>query len=165
MPPSQVTDALGHACELRLATPGNESAIDRGQGIECISIPGIYSQGERVEFRARACPALDSSNRFMRRFGSRRFIRVRIQKDALKQGTNLKEYFRQSFIVGIAVFCAFFAKERNGFLVGTNEVVKGRIGEELRITTPDPRDSSTGISFMDFIEWRNDPLLNSDQVS
>ena len=110
-------------------------------------------------------PALGSSNRFMRRYGSRRFIRVRIQKDALKQGTNLKEYFRRPFIVGTAVFRAFFAKEQNVFLVRTNEVVKGRIGEELHITTPGPGDARTEMSFIDFIKWHNDLLLNADQVS
>ena len=109
-------------------------------------------------------PALGSSNRFMRRFGSRRFIRVRIQKDALKQGSDLKEYFRRPFIVGTAVFRAFFAKEQNVFLVRTNEVAKGRIGEELRITTPRSGDASTEISFMDFIRWHNDLQLNADQV-
>ncbi|PIL27621.1 RNA-dependent RNA polymerase [Ganoderma sinense ZZ0214-1] len=109
-------------------------------------------------------PALGSSNRFMRRFGSRRFIRVRIQKDALKHGANLKEYFRRPFIVGTAVFRAFFAKEQNVFLVRTNEVVKGLVGEDLHITNPGPGERSTEMSFMDFIKWHNDLLLNSDQT-
>ncbi len=100
----------------------------------------------------------------MRRFGSRRFIRVRIQKDALKHGTNLKEYFRRPFIVGTAVFRAFFAKEQNVFLVRTNEVVKGRVGEDFHITSPSVGDATTEISFMEFIRWHNDLLLNSDQV-
>lgn len=100
----------------------------------------------------------------MRRFGSRRFIRVRIQKDALKHGSNLKEYFRRPFIVGTAVFRAFFAKEQNVFLVRTNEVVRGPVGEDFHITAPGPGDLTTEIAFMDFIKWHNDLLLNSDQV-
>ena len=69
-------------------------------------------------------PTLGSSNRFMRRFGSRRFIRVRIQKDALMQkGGGLFEYFRRPFIIAGVVFRAFFAKEQNVFLVRTNESV------------------------------------------
>ena len=102
----------------------------------------------------------------MRRFGSRRFIRARIQKDALNQkGNLLSEYFRRPFIIGGAVFRAFFAKEQNVFLVRTNEVVSGW-GEDIRVSAPGPGDPSaaTEISFMQFIEWHNSLLLNSDQA-
>ncbi|TBU26167.1 RNA dependent RNA polymerase-domain-containing protein [Dichomitus squalens] len=108
-------------------------------------------------------PALGSSNRLMRRFGSRRFIRARIQKDALNQkGNDLAEYFRRPFVIGGAVFRAFFAKEQNVFLVRTNEAAIGS-GEDVRISTPDS-SAATEMSFMQFIEWHNSLLLNSDQT-
>ena len=104
-------------------------------------------------------PQLGPSNRFMRRFGSHRFIRVRIQKDALKQkGTALTEYFQHPFIVGSSVFRAFFAKEHNVFLFKTNEVVEGR-GK----VAPGPATNGN-ISLMDFIRWHNDLSLNKNQV-
>ncbi|KAI0711161.1 RNA dependent RNA polymerase-domain-containing protein [Cerioporus squamosus] len=88
-------------------------------------------------------PTLGTSNRFMRRFGSRRFIRVRIQKDALMQkGGTLAEYFYRPFVISGAVFRAFFAKEQNVFLFRTNEVM----------------------SLFELIEWHNDLELNNDQT-
>ncbi len=123
------------------------------------------SKEARDEFRlVLDRPTLGSSNRFMRRFGSRRFIRIRIQKDALMQkGHKLTEYFRRPFVIGGAVFRAFFAKEQNVFLFRTNEVVSGN-GEDVSVSPPGDRDVSREWSLLQFIKWHNDLELNNDQV-
>ena len=109
-------------------------------------------------------PTLGTSNRFMRRFGSRRFIRVRIQKDALMQkGNSLAEYFYRPFIISGAVFRAFFAKEQNVFLFRTNEVVRVRDGE-VHIVPVSEAVVPGEMSLFDLIEWHNDLKYNNDQV-
>ena len=110
-------------------------------------------------------PQLDTSNRFMRRFGSRRFIRVRIQKDALYQkGASLLEYFLRPLVIGSAVFRAFFAKEQNVFFVKTNEEVQGYDGN-IRLIAPSGPTANGDMAFMEFIKWHNDLNINKDQVS
>ena len=110
-------------------------------------------------------PTLGSSNRFMRRFGSERFIRVRIQKDALMQkGDKLTEYFRRPFIICGKVYRAFFAKEQNVFLFRTNEVVSGH-SERLSVAPPADPSTTREWSFLRFIKWHNDLQLNDDQVA
>ena len=109
-------------------------------------------------------PQLGTSNRFVRRFGSRRFIRVRIQKDALYQkGASLLEYFLRPLIIGNAVFRAFFAKEQTVFLIRTNEEVHG-YNENVRLITPSGPTANGDMAFMEFIKWHNDLNINKDQV-
>ena len=101
----------------------------------------------------------------MRRFGSRRFIRARIQKDALNQkGNLLSEYFRRPFIIGGAVFRAFYAKEQNVFLFRTNERVVTRDKGVLSVCSPSTRNARKDFSLMDFLNWHNNLELNSEQV-
>lgn len=109
-------------------------------------------------------PTLGSSDRFARRFGSQRFIRVRIQQDLFYKavGDELKDYFRRPFIIGRAVFCAFYAKEASVFLFRTNEVV----GRNSSIVQPAPESAAarSGLSLLDFVKWHNDPQSNQNQV-
>ncbi|KAH9852493.1 RNA dependent RNA polymerase-domain-containing protein [Lenzites betulinus] len=112
-------------------------------------------------------PVLGTSNRFARRFGSRRFIRVRIPQDFLmhsKSEDELLNYFKRPFVVGSAVFRAFYAKESNVFLFRTNEeVVRDPKAENLRVVQPAP-GSLAEHSYMYLIEWHNSLKLNSEQT-
>ncbi|KAJ8488013.1 hypothetical protein ONZ51_g3830 [Trametes cubensis] len=109
-------------------------------------------------------PELGSSNRFARRFGSRRFIRVRVHKDLLRNAKELREYFKQPFIIGGAVFRAFYAKEQNVFLFRTNERVVTRDKGVLSVCSPPTRNARKDFSLMDFLNWHNNLELNSEQT-
>ncbi|KAI0360558.1 hypothetical protein OH77DRAFT_1493021 [Trametes cingulata] len=112
-------------------------------------------------------PALGSSNRFSRRFGSRRFIRVRVPKDLLWKAKDdeLQKYFRRPFVVGNVVFRAFYAKEQNVFLFRTNEEFR-RCDDGCSVFSPSPHSARarTEHSLLDLIRWHNDLELNSDQA-
>ncbi len=143
----------------------------------CPDKPGWY--GGKVHFTAKVVvdkekkddfrlvldrPTLGTSNRFMRRFGSRRFIRVRIQKDALMQkGNRLADYFYRPFVISGAVFRAFFAKEQNVFLFRTNEVVQELDGI-VQVVPPSGPPAHGEISLFELIKWHNDLKFNNDQV-
>ncbi|KAI0372068.1 hypothetical protein BV20DRAFT_1065820 [Pilatotrama ljubarskyi] len=112
-------------------------------------------------------PALGSSNRFTRRFGSRRFIRVRVPKGLLweAKGDELPEYFKRPFIVGNAVFRAFYAKEQNVFLFRTNEAVLRHGGNYGVVpSAPGSKMAREEYSLLDLIKWHNDLELNADQA-
>ncbi|RDX54626.1 hypothetical protein OH76DRAFT_1341007 [Lentinus brumalis] len=143
----------------------------------CPDKPGWY--GGKVHFTAKVVvdkekkddfrlvldrPTLGTSNRFMRRFGSRRFIRVRIQKDALMQkGNRLADYFYRPFVISGAVFRAFFAKEQNVFLFRTNEVVQELDGI-VQVVPPSGPPAHGEISLFELIKWHNDLKFNNDQT-
>ncbi|KZT10358.1 uncharacterized protein LAESUDRAFT_693936 [Laetiporus sulphureus 93-53] len=115
-------------------------------------------------------PHLGSSNHFARRFGSRRFIRVRIPKDFhAKAGKDMPEdallnYFRRPVVIMGRVFRAFYAKEQNVFLFQTNELFNGK-----RILQSKPRSckvkTCNNLSFLDFINFHNNMELNREQAS
>ncbi|KAI0635289.1 RNA dependent RNA polymerase-domain-containing protein [Trametes polyzona] len=114
-------------------------------------------------------PALGTSNRFARRFGSRRFVRVRIPEDIVLGGDGdaLVEFFKRPFVIGSAVFRAFYAKEKNVFLFRTNEEVLGSLEEgSLQVATAPPGSATAQRehSFLSLIKWHNDLLLNSEQT-
>ena len=107
-------------------------------------------------------PAMGPSNRFARRFGSKRFIRLRIPSSTLHQsGDKLEKFFMLPFVIHGNVFRAFFAKENNVFLVETPEkFVWNRI---------EPRDQSwikhNGIlPLHSFLDWHNPMESNQNQV-
>ncbi|KAI0674419.1 RNA dependent RNA polymerase-domain-containing protein [Trametes maxima] len=111
-------------------------------------------------------PMLGSSNRFARRFGSRRFVRVRIPVELLMKatGVELREYFKRPFILGGAVFRAFYAKESSVFLFRTDEEP---VWHEEMLTVGPPSLESAGrkeYSLMTFLKWHNDLQLNADQT-
>ncbi|KAI8969425.1 RNA dependent RNA polymerase-domain-containing protein [Trametes punicea] len=115
-------------------------------------------------------PVLGTSNRFARRFGSRRFVRVRLHKDVAwnANSSELRDYFRRPFIIGGAVFRSFFAKEQNVFLFRTDEgYTQSADGAFSIITPPSNRDANGArgeYSLMELISWHNDMELNSEQT-
>ncbi|RPD65627.1 hypothetical protein L226DRAFT_543193 [Lentinus tigrinus ALCF2SS1-7] len=167
-------EELDREDEILLKHPHGALGCNDTEPFHCADEPGWY--GGKVHFTAKVVvdkkkdfrlvldrPTLGTSNRFMRRFGSRRFIRVRIQKDALMQkGTSLAEYFYRPFIISGAVFRAFFAKEQNVFLFRTNEVVRvSDTGVQIARTS----EAVPGeMSLFDLIQWHNDLKYNNDQT-
>lgn len=106
---------------------------------------------------------LGPSNRFARRFGSKRFLRVRISKRILYSRDNgLVQYFSRPFILDGRVFRAFTSKEHSVYMVETNEqFINGCVdspGDE--VVTADGR-----ISLLAFLDWHNPMHLNVNQVS
>ncbi|KAI0944787.1 hypothetical protein AcW1_001640 [Taiwanofungus camphoratus] len=108
-------------------------------------------------------PVLGSSSRFMRRFGSHRFVRLRIGREILFQhGNRIFDYCRRPFVISGRVFRAFFAKEANVFLFQTNEVWK-----HDSITEPKPslhKNAMWNPSLLDLIQWHNPLELNRNQT-
>ncbi|KAI0827045.1 RNA dependent RNA polymerase-domain-containing protein [Trametes gibbosa] len=147
----------------------------------CRDDPDWY--GGRVHFTARLHrddkkqlglaldrPVLGTSNRFTRRFGSRRFIRVRIPQDFLRNSNGddeLMAYFKRPFVIGSGVFRAFYAKESNVFLFRTNEeIMRDTMSGGLKVVQPAPGSDAARSehSFMHLVEWHNSLELNSEQT-
>ena len=99
------------------------------------------------------------SNRFARYYGSRRFLRIRVSEEFLRtERDKVKHFFRRKFILCGRVFIPFHAKEKNVYLVETNEN-RGRLsqkwcGDQFRYT------------LNEFINWHNplNILKNNKQV-
>lgn len=67
-------------------------------------------------------PELGPSNRFLRRFGSWNFMKVKVPKQVLSQPNNgLLDFFRRPLVINGQVYRAYYAKESNVFLFRTNE--------------------------------------------
>ncbi|KIJ41942.1 hypothetical protein M422DRAFT_254959 [Sphaerobolus stellatus SS14] len=82
-----------------------------------------------------------SNRRFSRRFGSRRFIHVRVAKSIMMSGnSSLVEYFQKPFLLNGRIFKAFCLKD-----------------------TSITRDHRSALSFLDFIEYHNPMDLNNQQ--
>ncbi|KAI0706226.1 RNA dependent RNA polymerase-domain-containing protein [Cytidiella melzeri] len=112
-------------------------------------------------------PSLGSSNRFTRRFGSKRFIRVRLHEKVFSPNSNaaLERFFKRPFVIFTRVFRAFYAKEGSVFLVQTNEVYQETLGsmESYRIQPSTSAQNPLDMSLLDFLRWHNPLKLNSDQ--
>ncbi|KAI0344209.1 hypothetical protein BDW22DRAFT_1392606 [Trametopsis cervina] len=111
-------------------------------------------------------PYLGSSNRFARRFGSKRLFRVRLSSEVLFQ--DVMQFFMRPVIVFTRVFRAFFAKEGTIFYIETNETVTAD-GETSELKVKQPlysawSPSGHNIPFLDFLQWHNPLELNSDQA-
>ncbi|KAH8101472.1 RNA dependent RNA polymerase-domain-containing protein [Cristinia sonorae] len=103
-------------------------------------------------------PVLGPSSRFTRRFGSERFIRVRIQKKLFYGDSEaLIQYFQKPFVFDHQVYRAFFAKDLTVFLVETAEKWTGEA------VVPDQTRGPLILSFMDFINWHNPLHCNRTQ--
>ena len=134
-----------------------------------LAIPGWY--GGKAEFRGRLQPqtngitksfkitldncTLGSSCRFMRRFGSWSFLRIKIPLGIVHDSkNNLPLFFQKRFVLWGNVFRACYAKDDNVFFYWTNEQYP-------------PTSLTPGrLSFEDFIMWHN-PLkeeANASQV-
>jgi RNA-dependent RNA polymerase len=122
------------------------------------TIPGWY--GGKVEFRGRLqsqgegttksfkillenC-TLGTSCRFMRRFGSWSFLRIKIPLGIVHDSnSNLALFFQKRFVLWGHVFRACYAKDDNVFFYWTNERFP-------------PTSLTPGrLSFEDFIMWHN----------
>ncbi|KAF8581588.1 hypothetical protein K439DRAFT_1353522 [Ramaria rubella] len=100
-------------------------------------------------------PELGTSTRFTRRWGSRRFLRVRIPDTILYQSNNqLLGYFKNNFVLHGKVFRPFYAKEHSVFLFDIDSIyTQGRM-------VPNPHSK---ITFDQFIQWHNPMRLNKHQ--
>ncbi|KAF9495388.1 hypothetical protein BDN71DRAFT_1589707 [Pleurotus eryngii] len=98
---------------------------------------------------------LGSSSRFLRRFGSRQFLRIKIPRKCTIKGGDLVHFFLRPFVLGSEVFRAFYAKEDNVFLFSCNEIWNG-----LHIKPAQSQD----FSLMDFILWHNPLEVNKSQT-
>ncbi|KAF9812816.1 hypothetical protein IEO21_05963 [Rhodonia placenta] len=113
-------------------------------------------------------PVLGSSNLFARRFGSRKFIRVRMSKD-IYMGPDKKareellmQFFQRSFVINGFVYKAFYAKEQNVFLFQTNEFWDGDRICDPKLISLNPLHRE--LSFIEFINFHNDLTCNKDQT-
>ena len=100
--------------------------------------------------------ALGSSCRFTRRFGSKYFIRVKVDKSLYYDPNNrLSDFFQHRFVLWGHVFRACYAKDDNVFLIKVNETMlaDGSIAK------------TQGPSLEDFINWFNPLDKNQKQAS
>ncbi|KAJ7498829.1 RNA dependent RNA polymerase-domain-containing protein [Mycena latifolia] len=102
-------------------------------------------------------PELGPSDRFARRWGSKRFLTLSLSRDVLRTGEKVINFLCRPFILGDRVFRAFDAKDGNVFLVCTNEIVEGRRIHPTR-TVPGL------LSLRDFLGWHNPLELNPKQT-
>ncbi|KZO93158.1 hypothetical protein CALVIDRAFT_566868 [Calocera viscosa TUFC12733] len=103
-------------------------------------------------------PELGASTRFARRFGSRRFIRMKniFHQDRSPAAKAMMSFYLKGFVFMGRVYRAFCEKDGTVHLVETNEAFDGRKpdkdqGDYLRM------------SLLRFLEWHNPMLLNNDQ--
>ena len=119
-------------------------------------------------------PVIATSSRFTRRFGSHRFVRIRIDtKTAHEKAKSIHEYFQAPFIISGRVFRAFHAKENTVFLFMTNEVIERSPATDgpsprvrYRIREPTTSPERDDFSLSDFLQWHNptDIKQNAEQV-
>jgi hypothetical protein len=99
------------------------------------------------------------SHRFARYYGSRRFLHIRVPEELLhKEREEIKRFFRRRFVLCGRVFVAFHAKEKNVYLVETDQnfdrSTQEFCGDHLRK------------SLNNFINWHNplEVVENTRQV-
>lgn len=67
---------------------------------------------------------LGPSCRFLRRFGSWNFLKIKIPKPILNNPSNgLHDLFKRPFVINGKVYRAYYAKDSNVFFFRTNEVI------------------------------------------
>lgn len=108
------------------------------------------------------CP----STRLSRRFGSKRFFRLRIPKKIMNScdPEKLLDFLRRPFVLMDRVFRAFCSKELNVFFIEAFEEV---IGTEVKRVQPRTvkRTPADPMPFLEFIDWFNPLEMNNHQVS
>lgn len=120
-------------------------------------------------------PELGPSTRFARRWGSRRFLRVRIPDDLMYQRDSgrpcdsdslyimmtvvleLLSYFSNLFVIHSRVFQPYYAKDHTVFLLEVDHIYTSHCIE------PDPDPGK--ISLHHFLEWHNPMRTNNKQAS
>ncbi|KAJ7484690.1 RNA dependent RNA polymerase-domain-containing protein [Mycena latifolia] len=101
--------------------------------------------------------SLTSSCRLCRRFGSSRFLRLKVSMRTLHSSAyNLKELFQRPFIIWGKVFRSFYAKEGTVILFQTRETYKNGAIQLL--------DSTYGFTLFEFLDQFNPLKLNSNQA-
>jgi len=97
------------------------------------------------------------SHRFARFCGSRRILQIRIPaKYIFEEATQLKEFFRQRFVLCGRIFVPFYAKDHSLYLVETNEDWERQSREAF--------GDQHRKSFTEFVNWHNPPECNQKQV-
>ncbi|KAL0949476.1 hypothetical protein HGRIS_009529 [Hohenbuehelia grisea] len=103
---------------------------------------------------------LGPSCRFSRRFGSTRFLKIKIpDRELSRPDDELFEYFLHPFVLGSGVFRAYYAKDDNVFLVKTNETY-----DHQRARVNQHPSTQHDLSFLDFLKWHNPLEHNQNQT-
>ncbi|CCM02288.1 uncharacterized protein FIBRA_04376 [Fibroporia radiculosa] len=109
-------------------------------------------------------PVLGPSDRFSRRFGSWRFMKVSVSRDiyaALQKmrysQDDLITFFTRPIVICTRIFRAFFAKEGNVIFYQTNERWNGSNICQGPSTLHE-------MSLLAFLKWHNDPIQNYKQT-
>ncbi|EIW86830.1 hypothetical protein CONPUDRAFT_115565 [Coniophora puteana RWD-64-598 SS2] len=103
-------------------------------------------------------PETGPSSRFTRQFGSKNFIRVRIERRFLSHSEELRHFFSQRFLLCGVIYRAFYAKDGNVFLVATDETADGSHHLPLHARSIPPP------SLADFLSWHNPIRFNAGQT-
>ena len=100
-------------------------------------------------------PEIGPSYDYARRFGSGRFLRIKVPQC----GDHLVNYFSRPFVLLGRVFRSLFYKEKTVFMVETNEqIVDGNI------ISPPWRSNDRGPwPFLEFVRWANPPHVERNQ--
>jgi hypothetical protein len=103
------------------------------------------------------CP----STRLSRRFGSKRFFRLRIKSvHSGKYTSELMSFLQRPVVIMKRVFRAFTAKDSNVFFVQTYE----EYHNDRVITQHGKRGPRDPMPFLEFINWNNPLECNKHQV-
>lgn len=111
-------------------------------------------------------PYLGPSSRMTRRFGSDKFIRVKIAQSLFySEGDRLMTFFRRPFIFNLRIYRAFFAKDSTVFLVQTAEEAKQDKDGVYSFHALSAGISISPLPFTEFLDWHNPLHFNQGQVS
>lgn len=106
-------------------------------------------------------PELGPSNRFSRKWGSMRFLRVKIGWDLKKLAHRVVEFFQQPIVLNGRVFRAFDEKDGTVFCFMTNEKMSS--GRNPQVEVDELALGRMGV--LELIEWHNPLRQNKNQVS
>ncbi|TCD71443.1 hypothetical protein EIP91_010149 [Steccherinum ochraceum] len=107
-------------------------------------------------------PYLGPSSRMTRRFGSDRFIRIKISSDLFYSDTFAAlEFFLQPFFFNARVYRSFFAKDTTVFLVNTDESFS--VNPDGSFTVYSSPSTSDAPSLVAFLDSHNPLAINRHQ--
>ncbi|KIY74034.1 hypothetical protein CYLTODRAFT_484791 [Cylindrobasidium torrendii FP15055 ss-10] len=128
--------------------------------------------GGKITYRAKLCwtkggfemqlekPELGPSNRFARKWGSMRFLRVKIGWDLKKMAHRVVEFFQQPIVLNGRVFRAFDEKDGTVFCFMTNERMSNS-----RIPQVEVDELGLGrMGVLELIQWHNPLRQNRKQA-
>ncbi|KDQ60341.1 hypothetical protein JAAARDRAFT_126352, partial [Jaapia argillacea MUCL 33604] len=110
-------------------------------------------------------PRLGTSCRFMRKYGSKRFLKIKVNDAQYGYGQQLaNDFFKRPFVVSGCVFRSFYFRDGTVFMVQVNERL-GRSEDGRRQVTPRLTSSPDSPPyFFQFTDGHNPMRLNSDQT-